>query len=63
MSRNLTALLCLVLLVSVSRADDVRWKKHDINAKSVFEAAGVFDVDNDGTLDIVSGDTWYNAPD
>ncbi len=63
MSRNLTALLCLVLLVSVSRADDVRWKKHDINAKSVFEAAGVFDVDNDGKLDIVSGDTWYNAPD
>ena len=44
-------------------AAEPKWKKHDINAKSEFEAAGVFDVDNDGKLDIVSGDTWYQAPD
>src|SRR5207244_1636204 len=25
-------------------------------------AAGVFDIDNDGKLDILSGETWYNAP-
>jgi hypothetical protein len=56
------AFLALVLLPVTSQADDVRWKKHDINARSVFEAAGVFDVDNDGKLDIVSGDSWYNAP-
>ncbi len=28
-----------------------------------FEAAGVFDVDNDGVLDIVSGGYWYQGPD
>jgi hypothetical protein len=39
------------------------FKKVDINPKSIFEGAGVFDVDNDGDLDIVSGSTWYEAPD
>ncbi|MBN1809394.1 MAG: VCBS repeat-containing protein [Planctomycetes bacterium] len=28
-----------------------------------FESAGVFDVDNDGCLDIVSGAYWYQGPD
>jgi len=28
-----------------------------------YEAAGVFDVDNDGVLDIVSGAWWYQGPD
>ena len=44
-------------------ADEPKWKQHTINGRSEFEAAGVFDVDNDGKLDIVSGDTWYQAPD
>ena len=60
-SRLILALLLLPLVPA--QGDEIRWKKHDINPKSVFEAAGVFDVDNDGRLDIVSGDTWYNAPD
>ena len=51
------------LLAASSQADEPRWKQHTINGKSEFEAAGVFDVDNDGKLDIVSGDTWYRAPD
>ena len=34
-----------------------------INSESDFEACGVADLDNDGDLDIVSGDTWYEAPD
>jgi hypothetical protein len=64
MSRTVTAILTLVFIPSLTvLGDDVRWKKHDINPRSVFEAAGVFDVDNDGKLDIVSGDSWYNAPD
>lgn len=28
-----------------------------------FESAGAFDVNNDGWLDIVSGDSWYEGPD
>jgi len=63
MPRTLIAMACLALAGLPALGDDVRWKKHDINARSVFEAAGVFDVDNDGKLDIVSGDSWYNAPD
>jgi hypothetical protein len=43
-------------------AGEPRWKIHPINPQSEFEAAGAFDVDNDGKLDIVSGDTWYHAP-
>jgi FG-GAP-like repeat/FG-GAP repeat len=52
-----------VLLASSLRADEPQWKQHSINGLSEFEAAGVFDVDNDGQLDIVAGDTWYQAPD
>ena len=38
------------------------WKKHEINARSVFEGAGAFDVDGDGKLDVVSGEQWYKGP-
>lgn len=55
--------IALALIAVQARAVEPRWKKHDINARSVFECAGVLDADNDGKLDIVSGDTWYNAPD
>src|SRR5436305_11047175 len=55
--------MVLASAVGITRADEPRWKQHTINGKSEFEAAGVFDVDNDGKLDIVSGDTWYRAPD
>lgn len=51
------------LAVGSSRAGEPKWKQHHINAKSEFEAAGAFDVDGDGKLDIISGDTWYQAPD
>ena len=61
-----TVLACcalLPLLVAAASADEPRWKQHAINAQNEFEAAGVFDVDNDGKLDIVAGATWYQAPD
>lgn len=41
----------------------VKFKKHVINASSDFEAACAADVRGKGKLDIVSGDTWYEAPD
>lgn len=45
-----------------ARADEPRWKQHAINARSEFEAAAAFDVNGDGRRDVVSGDTWYEAP-
>jgi len=43
-------------------APDVQFRKIVVNAQSDFEAANAADVDGDGKLDIVSGDTWYKAP-
>ncbi len=40
----------------------VRFQKVTINAASDFEAACAADINGDGKLDIVSGDTWYEAP-
>src|SRR3954466_10235603 len=59
----LAALAVAILALTSGRAGEPRWKQHTINGKSEFEAAGVFDVDGDGKLDIVSGDTWYRGPD
>ena len=64
LSRRLLALALTfgAALASTVRADEPKWKQHSINPQSIFEAAGVFDVNNDGKLDVVSGDTWYEAP-
>ena len=40
----------------------LKFKKTLISGEA-FESASVFDVDNDGTLDIVSGGFWYKGPD
>src|ERR1700677_1104997 len=37
----------LFLLASSLRAGEPQWKQHSINGQSEFEAAGVFDVDNE----------------
>ncbi len=55
--------VALLLGVSTARAGEPKWKQHTINGRSEFEAAAVFDVDGDGKLDIVCGDTWYQGPD
>ena len=35
---------------------------HTLNAEAAFSACGVFDVNRDGTLDVVSGAWWYEGP-
>lgn len=57
------ALIVLACIAGAARAEAPGWKMHTINGKSEFEAAGVFDVNNDGKLDIVSGGEWYEGPD
>jgi hypothetical protein len=40
----------------------LKWRK-ELIADERYEACGVFDVNNDGILDIVSGAYWYEGPD
>jgi len=40
----------------------LRFEKRRLS-EATFESAGVFDVDGDGVLDIVSGRWWYRGPD
>ncbi len=39
----------------------IEWKKIKLSDET-YESVGVFDVNNDGKLDIVSGGFWYEAP-
>lgn len=39
----------------------IEWEKIKLD-NGAFEAAGVFDVNNDGVLDIVCGEYWYEGP-
>lgn len=55
-------IFCIVLLASSNGFSQVQFKKQMIAAES-FESVGVFDVNNDGKPDIVSGTFWYEGPD
>ena len=46
----------------VTMPSRIRFRKRVINEASDFEAACAADINGDGKLDIVSGDTWYEAP-
>jgi hypothetical protein len=63
MRTNALALLPAFLLVVTSAVADPAWRKHAINDRSPFEAAGAADFNGDGRIDVFSGDSWYEAPD
>jgi hypothetical protein len=52
----------VAMLAGAAAAQTVKWKKHDINDQSPFEAAGAADFNGDGKIDIFCGDSWYEAP-
>lgn len=53
--------LCIISLVSFQGFSQVRFSKQMIAAESA-ESVGVFDVNGDHVLDIVSGSYWYEGP-
>jgi len=61
-----SGLTLLVLLGAAARAADVgspiSWKKTTIEGKFRSEGVAVADVNRDGKLDVLVGDSWYEAP-
>lgn len=55
------SIFCTTLFAFFPAFSQVQFRKQMIAAES-FESVGVFDVNNDGNLDIVSGDFWYEGP-
>lgn len=55
--------LCVAASVAwtISRPDEVPFRKHEIDLGSS-EACAVTDINGDGKLDIVSGESWYEGP-
>ena len=51
----------LLLAYQLTRPQDVPFEKHMIDSGSS-ETAVIADINNDGRLDIVSGENWYEAP-
>jgi FG-GAP-like repeat/FG-GAP repeat len=54
-------LLCVPLLIAASRPADIAFKVTMIDP-GYNETAAVADLNNDGKPDIISGDSWYDAP-
>ena len=55
--------LLLVAAVTSLPAEELRFRRHDLNVDSTYSACAVIDVDHDKDLDIVCGGFWYEAPD
>lgn len=62
MIRPFSSLVIILFLASATAPEpDLRFRRHFVAAES-YESVGVFDVDNNDTLDLVSGDFWYEGP-
>ena len=55
-------LALVVMASSLATAAEVRWKKTVIEGKFRSEGVAVADVNKDGKLDVLVGDSWYEAP-
>jgi hypothetical protein len=62
MLRPLYSLIVLLCIAgAVAPEPGLRFSRYFVAAES-YESVGVFDVDNNDTLDLVSGDFWYEGP-
>ena len=65
-TRVVLGLLALSLSPTFSHAGDenapIAWKKTVIEGKFRSEGVGIGDVNKDGKLDVLIGDSWYEAP-
>ncbi len=52
-------LLCISIQAAETPSQFVR---HEVNAMATFDSCAAFDVNGDGKPDIVSGGSWYEAP-
>ena len=51
------------LVVTPAKANELQFRRHDINPDSTYSACAAVDVNKDGRLDVVCGGWWYEAPD
>lgn len=62
MKKSIQFIICFIVLVSTySSYSQVKFRQQLIASESA-ESVGVFDVNNDRVLDIVSGSYWYAGP-
>lgn len=55
-------ILCVATMLGAQEGDMLRFEKQRIG-EATYEAASACDVNNDGVLDIVSGEYWFEGPD
>lgn len=58
---SLIITLCLIPLFSFQKVSIIKFEKQMIAAESA-ESVGVFDVNGEGVVDLISGSYWYAAP-
>jgi dienelactone hydrolase len=52
-----------LLAAAVAMAAEPGFRQHAIDRQATFSAAAAIDVNHDGRLDVVTGGSWYEAPD
>jgi hypothetical protein len=55
--------LAMPLLSTSVFADEVKWKRVQLDPDFRAEGVTAFDVNKDGKIDVVGGEVWYEAPD